>query len=192
MSEQIWYLYQNGQQVGPFDQAQLTQLYTTKMIAQDGYLFKVGWKEWRPLEEVLSELGLEAPEEALSDDNLQKRRQSAPRATVSGSVIVHNNGQLTIGKGVNISASGMFVETSERQFTVGEKLKLTVRCDGLKKPFNVTAEVIRFNTQPPYPTGYGFRFEGISEAVKSEIDRLVMEQQVKKDTVAPAMNYQRG
>lgn len=193
MSEQVWYLYQNGQQVGPFDKQQLIQLHSTKMIAQDSYLFKVGWKEWRPLEDVTAELGLEASKDTpMKEDVLKQRRLAAPRATISGSVIVHNNGQLTIGKGVNISATGMFVETGDSMFTTGEKLKVTVRCPGLSKPFNVTAEVMRFNNQAPYPTGYGFRFEGLSESVRAEIERVVREQQVKDDAAPVAINFSRG
>lgn len=180
MNDQIWYLYQNGQQMGPFDKAQVVQLHNSKMIAQEAYVFKVGWKEWRPVEEIHEELGL-APATPKDNKTLQKRRSAAPRASISGSVIVHNDGQLTIGKGVNISSTGIFIETKDQIFTVGEKLKLTVRCPGLKKPFNVTAEVIRFNAQPPYPTGYGLRFENMADGVQNEVDRLVRDQQVRDD-----------
>lgn len=177
MSEQIWYLYQNGQQLGPFEKAQVVQLHSSKMIAQDAYVFKVGWKEWRPIEEIAAELGIGSGQAMnTSSEALDRRRATAPRATVTGSVIVHNNGQLTIGKGVNISASGMFVESADRIFTVGERLKVTVRCNGLKSPFNAVAEVIRFNGEPPYPVGYGFRFEGLTTEVQTEIQRLVDDQ----------------
>lgn len=187
MNEQIWYLYQNGQQMGPFDKAQLVQLHNSKMIAQDAYVFKVGWKEWRPVEEVYEELGL-APAAPKDNKVLQKRRAAAPRASISGSVIVHNDVQLALGHGVNISSTGIFIETKDQIFTVGEKLKLTVRCAGLRKPFNVTAEVIRFNAQGPYPTGYGLRFESLGENVQNEIERLVRDQQVRDDGEAPALS----
>ena len=73
MSEQVWYLYQNGQQVGPFDTEQVTQLFINKMISHDGYIFKVGWKDWRPLEDGFEELGLEKPE-ICSTTPLQRTR----------------------------------------------------------------------------------------------------------------------
>lgn len=170
MNEQIWYVYQQSQQLGPFTSQQITQLMHTKMIAQDAYLFKVGWKDWRPIEETYAELGVSSPVVAAGDDN---RRATAPRATIQGRVIVHNNGQLVIGAGVNISASGIFVETQEQMFTVGEKLKLSVRVDGMAKPFNTVAQVVRFNSDPRFPIGYGLRFDDLEERIGGEIQRLV-------------------
>ena len=170
MNEQIWYVYQQSQQLGPFTSQQITQLMHTKMIAQDAYLFKVGWKDWRPIEDTYSELGVSAPAANAAADN---RRATAPRATIQGRVIVHNNGQLVIGAGVNISASGIFVETQEQIFTVGEKLKLSVRVDGIAKPFNTLSQVVRFNSDPRFPIGYGLRFDDLDERIGSEIQRLV-------------------
>jgi hypothetical protein len=169
MSEQVWYVYQNGQQLGPFATPQISQLINTKMIAQDAYLFKVGWKDWRPVEDTFEELGISGGKAGGSDN----RRMGAPRATIQGRVIVHNNGQLVIGAGVNISATGIFVETQDQIFTVGEKLKLSVRADGLTRPFNVVAQVIRFNSDPRMPVGYGLRFENLDQVVGREIEELV-------------------
>lgn len=174
MSDQVWYLYQNGQQVGPFDTQQVSQLFINNMIAEDGYIFKVGWKDWRPIEEGYEALGLERPEGVdASASAVERRRANAPRASISGRVVVHNNGQLTIGQGVNISATGVFVETTDQLFTVGEQLKLSVRCDGLSKAFNAEALVIRYNTDQRYPLGYGLQFTQIDERCREDIQRLV-------------------
>lgn len=170
MNEQTWYVYQQSQQLGPFTSQQITQLLHTKMIAHDAYLFKVGWKDWRPIEETYGELGVVAPAGSTGEPN---RRTTAPRATIQGRVIVHNNGQLVIGAGVNISASGIFVETQEQLFTVGEKLKLSVRVDGMQKPFNTVAQVVRFNSDPRFPIGYGLRFDELDSKISDEIQRLV-------------------
>lgn len=171
MNEQIWYVYQQGQQLGPFTGQQVNQLIHTKMIAQDAYLFKVGWKDWRPIEETFAELGIEGAAPVAGGDS--NRRVAAPRATIQGRVIVHNNGQLVIGAGVNISASGIFVETGEQLFTVGEKLKLSVRVDGMSKAFNVVALVVRFNSDPRHSVGYGLRFENLDDRISGEIQYLV-------------------
>jgi hypothetical protein len=58
MSEQVWYVYQNSQQMGPFAAPQIKQMVDSKMISQDAYLFKVGWRDWRPIEETMNELGV--------------------------------------------------------------------------------------------------------------------------------------
>ena len=174
MGDQTWYLYQNGQQIGPFDTHQVTQLYINKMVSHDGYIFKVGWKEWRPMEEGYEELNVPRPDGVAQDQTaLEKRKNGAPRATISGRVVVHNDGQLSIGNGVNISSTGMFVETEDQLFTVGEQLKLTVKCNGIQKAFNVLAQVIRFNSDPRFPIGYGLKFENLETSIREEIQQLV-------------------
>lgn len=171
-----WYVYQASQQLGPFATPQVTQMLSTKMIAQDAYLFKVGWKDWRPLEDCMEELGMKPTTPPPSAEAMMNRRSAAPRATIAGRVIVHNNGQLIIGSGVNISSSGIFVETQEQIFNVGEKLKLSVRLDGFVKAFNVIARVIRYNSDPRYPVGFGLSFENLDRYIKDEIDRMVASQ----------------
>ncbi|MBC7660591.1 MAG: PilZ domain-containing protein [Chitinophagaceae bacterium] len=178
MSDQIWYLYQNGQQVGPFETEQVTQLYINNMISKDGYLFKVGWKDWRPLEDGYEALGIPNPNSAKSVDagyqeDLEKRREVAPRASIVGRVVVHNNGQLAVGHGVNISVGGIFVETSDQMFTVGETLRLSIRVDGLSKAFNAEAVVIRFNTDKRFSLGYGMKFVKIDPEIQKSIQGLV-------------------
>ena len=59
MDDRIWYIYQNSQQMGPFDPEQVKQLSSNSMISREAYLFKVGWKDWRPIEECAEEIGLE-------------------------------------------------------------------------------------------------------------------------------------
>jgi len=170
MSEQNWFVYQGNQQLGPFATAQVKQMLDSKMIAQDAYLFKAGWKDWRPMEDCFEELGLKGQNPQASTP---ERRSAAPRATIQGRVIVHNNGQMIIGSGVNISSTGIFVETNEQIFTVGEKLKLSVRIDGFVKAFNVFARVIRFNSDPRNPIGFGLSFEGLDKGIGDEIERMV-------------------
>ena len=169
MSDAQWYVYQNTQQSGPFEVAQITQMLTSNMIAQEAYLFKVGWKDWRPLEECHEELGLKTANTPASAE----RRAAAPRASIQGRVIVHNNGQLIIGTGVNISSTGVFVETQEQIFTVGERLKLSVRIDGFVRAFNVVSRVVRYNSDPRFPVGFGLSFENLDPHMAGEIERMV-------------------
>ncbi len=170
MSDTQWYVYQNNQQLGPFGTGQLGQMVSSKMIAQEAYFFKVGWKDWRPIEDCYEELGIKTDVPAQST---AERRATAPRGSISGRVIVHNNGQLIIGTGVNISSTGIFVETGEQIFTVGERLKLTVRIDGFVKSFNVVSRVVRFNSDPRYPVGFGLSFENLDGPLGDEIERMV-------------------
>ena len=171
--EHIWYLYQDSTQIGPFDTNQLLEMHHNNMIAHDSYVFKVGWKDWRPVEEGLDELGIKMGGSNLSAAQLEQRRVNAPRASISGRVVVHNNGQLSIGNGVNISPTGIFVETKDRIFQIGELLKISVRADGLSKSFNVIAKVMRFNADAQFPVGYGLQFENLEDDIRHEIVHLV-------------------
>ena len=268
MDERIWYIYQNNSQMGPFDPDQLNQLFLSSMISKDAYLFKVGWKDWLPIEKCEDEIALvkkasaapsqppppkssvtsinladtkieEKPESSLpsplslvpdaapstleiskpqeeehetknqngnssldfvdngiesgmfevaepfsghdiektqdeaSTREAEKRSQNAPRATVKGEIFLHNNSQFTAGIGVNISSTGIFIETKDQMFNIGEHIKLTVRPESNVKPFNVLAQVIRFSQKQGSPTGYGLKFENIEEEVKSDIQALV-------------------
>lgn len=188
MDDRIWYIYQNSQQMGPFDQDQLKQLLSNSMISKDAYLFKVGWKDWRPIEECQEVFGMSQPEgTSLSIQEQEKRRSQAPRATIKGRVEIHNDAQFTSGLGVNISASGIFIETKDRVFKIGEQLKLTVRVDGPIKAFNVTAQVVRFNEEEGYPVGYGLRFENIPTDIREQIQRLVDNQELDRNEAAQSL-----
>jgi hypothetical protein len=179
--EAVWFIYSGGQQIGPFTTEQAGQLVARKAVAADSYVFRVGWKDWRPVEECHEELGL-PPVGKLNQAALEDRRKVAPRASVTGRVVIHNNGNLTIGAGVNVSTSGIFVETNEPIFTIGEKLKLSVKAEGMEKPFNAVAQVVRYNSDPRFPMGYGLKFEVLSDRARADIKRLV---EAKNNGVAP-------
>ena len=176
-SDSVWYLYQNNQQVGPFDTQQITQLLTNKMISHDSYIFKAGWKDWRVLAEGYKDLGIPLPAEFASKPS--DKRGNAPRAGVSGRVVVLSEEQASFGRGVNISTTGMFVETSDQLFSVGQSLKVSVRCDGLDKAFNAEAQVVRYNSDPSHPIGYGFQFTSIESANVAAIQKLVDQENEK-------------
>lgn len=175
MSEQVWYIYQQNQQLGPFTADQLQQMITIKMIAQDAYLFKVGWKDWRPIEETMHELGVPSSEMTAprSAADAESRRLGAPRASIRGRIVVHNNGQVSIGNGVNISSTGIFIETKDELFRLGEELKLSVKVEGSVKPFNTSAKVVRYTTDPNFSVGYGLQFVDLPKEIRDEILALV-------------------
>ncbi len=170
MNDQIWYVYQNSQQLGPFATAQITQMLDSKILAKEAFFFKVGWKDWRPVEDCYEELSIKRENIAPAT---AERRSAAPRASIAGRIVVHNNGQIIIGQGVNISSTGIFVETTDQIFKVGEKLKLSVRVDGMIKAFNATALVIRYNVDPHYQTGFGLKFEEVDPNIVTELEKFV-------------------
>lgn len=175
MEDKHWYCFQNKAQLGPFSTVTIIEMYHNKIITQESYLFKVGWKDWRPLEDCLKELELStnSQQKPSSPEKIIERRKNAPRATVGGQIIVHNNSQLIKGKAANISSTGLFIETSEAIFNIGEKIKLTCKVDGLSKPFNAVAMVMRFSVHQAYPQGYGMMFEKLDPKIAKQIEGLI-------------------
>lgn len=170
MSETV-YLYQEKQQQGPFDLSKVQEMFRNHMISQQAYVFKVGWKDWRPIGECQVELGLsklELPPPPPGD--IEKHRARAPRASIEGKIMIHTGRQLALGSGVNVSPTGIFVETVEHFFKVGEKIKLTVKVSELGRPFRAEATVIRISENPQ---GYGFRFDAIDKAITSRIQNII-------------------
>lgn len=186
MIEQTWYLYQQNQQAGPFSQEQIQMMARANMISHQAYVFKTGWKDWQPIEELYSELGIERSEEPTQMNAIVDRRGTAPRATITGRVVIHNNVDMSIGQGVNISASGIFVETNGPIFQIGSVLKLSVRVDGLTQAFNAMAEVVRYNDDPQFSVGYGLAFRGLDQRIAGQIQNLVDELNVARGGPSPA------
>lgn len=175
MGEKIWYTYDQSKQEGPFDLEEITTFLSQKKFSEGAFLFKAGWKDWKPLKECLSEL-LPPPPVTPPVPQMPKTRQHQQRddrGTISGKIIIHNNGQLLFGSGVNISTSGIFVETKERLFSVGETLKLTCRIDAISTPFNVCAVVKRFNEDEQYPIGYGLQFVDLDQNIKQDLSAAI-------------------
>jgi hypothetical protein len=170
----VWFLHAGGVQLGPFTVEQVGQLISRNAVAPESYVFRIGWKDWRPIEDCAEELGLPSRNgKTTSPAQLEELRALAPRASIGGRVIIHNNGNLTIGAGVNISTTGIFVETLEPIFSIGEKLKLSVKAEGMDQPFNAVAKVIRYNSDKRFPVGYGLQFEVLSDRAKAAIQALV-------------------
>jgi Tfp pilus assembly protein PilZ len=159
MDEKTWHIYQNKKQEGPFSAKEIKELILNNMIAQNAFFFKLGWKEWRPHKDCLQEL------EVTTD-----RRRNAPRSNIEGQIIIHNNNELIKGKGANISSTGIFIETNESLFKIGEKIKLTCKVKGLSKAFHVQATVVRYAQLAP--KGYGLQFDDLDTGIKQDIEKL--------------------
>lgn len=172
MSAKEWYYYQNSNQSGPHEFSEIVELINNHIISQDCYLFKTGWADWRLIGECIEELGLPSTSFDFNSDG-NRKVQRAKRMTIDGKIIVHNNGKLSIGSGVNISSSGIFIETEEKLFEIGEQLKVTCKVRGFKKAFNTQAEVVRFSSENGDPKGYGLKFTALDQQVVHEINELI-------------------
>ncbi|MFK7871641.1 MAG: PilZ domain-containing protein [Oligoflexales bacterium] len=176
-NEETWYVYHQNNQLGPFGPKHIIQLLDHSIISLDAWVFRGGWKEWKPLKDHHSEVlaaATQAPEVPITE-----QPPAAPRTIIDGRVIFHNQGDIAFGKGVNISTSGIFIEAFEKPFDHGEHLRLTCQVNGFLKSFNAQACVIRFNDDPRFPKGYGLQFENIDHQVLQQIEMLLQKEQKK-------------
>ena len=170
MVEKNWFLHQNDVQIGPFSMVHIVQFVKAKMLTEKAHLFKIGDLQWRPLEGCMYDLGL-SQDKKLSQNS--DRRANAQRACASGTVLVQNSGQSFVGSGVNISSTGVFIETDARVFTIGETIQLSVQIDGMIKPFEATASVVRFSLKLGQKSGYGLKFQDLDPEIVAEIEWFV-------------------
>ncbi len=180
MSDLNWYLFQDGKQEGPFELAVIQEMFRSKKASEQAFVFKTGWKDWKPFIECQSELGLVSSQSLPPPPpagGMVERRKFLPRTSISGKIIIHNEGQLSIGKGVNISPGGIFVETDQKLFKVGDLIKLTCKVEKPSLSFQASATVVRYSTQSP--KGYGLQFENLNEDVVNSIQKYIDAENVK-------------
>jgi Tfp pilus assembly protein PilZ len=174
MTQPIWYIYQNEQQLGPFTDAQISQLHSNKMVADSAYIFKSGWEEWKPIKDGLKMLGIGDSASSEKESELGDERRDSRRASISGRIIVHNRGDMTYAEGINISENGLFFETQQEVFKMGEEVKVTIQVREFTRPYNARGVVTRHNSDPDWLIGYGIRFEALDPRLRDEIKLLCM------------------
>lgn len=172
-----WFIFQKEKQEGPFSKKQVLASFNKNQIAPEAYLFKVGWKDWVAFTDCFDDLGISgnaapAPTPLVpAATQPTDRRLTPPRASISGRIIVHDDLNLVIGTGVNISPSGIYVESDQANFKIGQKVKLTCKIEGITASFNVRAEVIHQNQGTSKEFGLAFR--QIEDSVRDEIQKLI-------------------
>lgn len=192
MSKREWYIHQNNQQAGPFDLAALKQWIQNHGTNPQTLIFRAGWTQWRPHSECLSELSQPTPlaeEEAgllsLQQDKSHSeisqleplKQKRAPRNSVQGQIIVHNNDNLIFAQSVNISVEGLFIKTDKPIFNIGEILKVTCRIKAIGTPFNAEAQVVRRANKLTEPSGYGLFFTSLAPHISQRIHALLEQAQ---------------
>jgi len=83
-----------------------------------------------------------------------------------GSVVMHDGKELVKGAPLDISETGMFVETKDMPFDIGDRVQVTVKIPGLLRSFSQDCEVTRVNTDARFPLGFGVRFSAVPMEVK--------------------------
>lgn len=162
MAENVWYYFDGEAQVGPVSEEKLRALVVSGQVTPEYYVFRNGFDDWKLLSEV-SELAALAP-------RISGRRPVAERAPITEVVIAHNGRHIASGVLRNISVSGVFFETSDRSFQVGDDLKLTLtQGQELGKPIHLRCRVARYSANNKPAVGYGLEILDLTEEIQQRI-----------------------
>src|SRR5690606_34491233 len=79
----------------------------------------------------------------------------AKRLPFKAKAVLHKNDRYVKGTVLNVSKTGIFIESEREIFKENETVRLYNKPQGLKKQYSVIATVTRYNNDPRYPRGYG-------------------------------------
>lgn len=80
------------------------------------------------------------------------------RYPVDGQVLLTKNQKYLRGRVVNISATGMFVACEKAVFNLNENVRVFIKPSNGDRTYQAMAQVVRFNRDPRFKTGYGLKF----------------------------------
>lgn len=89
---------------------------------------------------------------------LRGKTSPAMRFKWQAKVVLSKHERYTKGRVVNISNSGIFIETHKNVFRLHENVKLYIKPDDGGDAYTIIAKVIRFTSNGKNPPGYGLRF----------------------------------
>jgi len=174
-SEAPWWVFQDGACQGPFRKDELARLILAKRVVAQALIWREGWGEWRPVAAGLSELaGDKSGARSMEPKAGGERRVGAPRIPMKGPVHVTGlDAQRLRAELLNISISGLFLNTPRPHLQIGQIVHLNVASPDLGLPFDAKAEVTRYNADARFDVGYGFRFIEVDNQVIVAITKLV-------------------
>ena len=166
MSKYKWRILHNEKESEPMDQEKILDMITKDMISQDALLIKDSWKEWKSLKDCKTYF--------VKEGKLQEKRIN-PRVSIPGRVIIYkkNGEKILFGTGINISASGLFIETKKDELNIGDEIKVVCKIDHYIPAFNTLAKVVRHNKNPNHHIGYGLEFKEINSFIQEKIKEVV-------------------
>ena len=175
MSEVLeWFYYAEEKQFGPLSLQQLKEALSQGIVRSTDYVYRDGFADWKLVSDV-SELtksgrtGVVPPKPPTP--------QRANRAPIQELVVAHNNKNIVTGTLLNISTSGVFLETLSAVFKLNEDVKLTIKEGrGLGKPLQLKARVVRYANDPNKPRGYGLELRELNEEVVARIKQYIVSQ----------------
>ena len=176
--ENNWYVLMGEQKYGPFEYKVVIHMLQTHQLMDYNYVWAShlpSWTQVCQLEEFSKDrfqLLLQKESEFLS----AFIKREAVRSEVEVPLLGHNHQRFFDGKIVSISDAGGLCLFNTPLIQVGDKLKLHIKGDDTRTPFNVECEVIRKNFSKQRLNSksglyYAVRFHDIQPVGVAQIQR---------------------
>lgn len=175
----VWFYYARGRQVGPMPLRNIREAIADGSLTPEDYVYRDGFRDWKQVNEVPEILELAKGAAASSDldsttdvsqgDNHEERRIEA-RAAIHELVVAHNDTKIAKGNIVDISATGLFLQTDTMCFSINEEIKVTLKeGKGLGRPLNIRGVIVRQANDSRHGQGYGLEIRNIDEKTRHRI-----------------------
>jgi hypothetical protein len=134
-----------------------------KEVKESDYVFRAGFENWQLLSQtpqLMDKLKLAKVPPVPPHQDQGKDKRAALRGDINEGVVAHNGAKIASGVLRDISTGGVFLETKQKIFQIGEVIKLIVKeGKNIGKPIYFSCEVVRVDGSK----GYGLKFKDVSE-----------------------------
>ena len=138
-----WFVLKGQSQFGPFTQHEMVRLMQEKSLFEFDFIWNSSMKDWKRLVEV-EEFSKENIQSLLKNkttkDSFFSRQYE--RTPFEGRVIVHNQNEMWVASGKEISQGGMGLYIADSMIVPGQVLNFHVKGHGDQETFNVKGEVV--------------------------------------------------
>lgn len=172
-NEPIWFVYKNGQKMGPYRYLEFVQLLQKNECTRDDFIWKPGMDDWQRVntvyeysKEILEKLENMKDSGKYGLYNIFVKRRF-PRVPYDSEVIIHDNSTVIFGEAISLSEGGAFINVSNPSHQRGDRLKLHFTPGGVKVPFNCLAEII--NVSRGDTPGYTVKFIYLEEEDRKRV-----------------------
>ncbi|XGC80184.1 GYF domain-containing protein [Bdellovibrio bacteriovorus] len=176
VKDKEWFILKEGNNYGPFSQAELIQMLQEKALFEYDYIWHAKLPAWKRVAEVedFSASSIRALKNSKDADlsEIFFRRRHA-RAAYGASLIVHNNKTVFRGQALEISAGGAGVLIDSANLQPGQSLFLHFQPGNGVPPFNAVCQVVSkqfvASSGESESVKYGVKFTNLSQSVRESI-----------------------
>ncbi|MCB0343117.1 MAG: DUF4339 domain-containing protein [Pseudobdellovibrionaceae bacterium] len=151
---QMWHYAYLGESFGPLPRTELLDALAKIDTKKEVLIWTKGMKSWADLfhfQDIIEDLGI--------------NRREFPRARVTGSVVIHSDERVVIGRLATIGAGGFGAVQLDDSITAGNLVTAELKTELLSESIKVRA-IVQYVSQEGF---VGFKFERISAEAQNEI-----------------------